>query len=154
MPKREPKKFFVIVQDKEYEVSLEKKLWSQQHGEENLVFKDGEIVAHAGSWLVGGPTEPGAPVDTATATEPAVFFPGDPDIGDQWKPEDLFPVVDETVTLQAEGLSVSVPAGDYTVALTCQSLDDMPDQDDEIAFLQSRNVVVMAELNTEVNFIQ
>ena len=47
-----------------------------------------------------------------------------------------------------------VPAGDYTVALTCQSLDDMPDQDDEIAFLQSRNVVVMAELNTEVNFIQ
>ena len=44
MPKREPKKFFVIVQDKEYEVSLEKKLWSQQHGEENLVIKDGEIV--------------------------------------------------------------------------------------------------------------
>lgn len=44
MPKREPKKFFVIVQGKEYEVSLEKKLWSQQHGEENLVFKDGEIV--------------------------------------------------------------------------------------------------------------
>ncbi len=44
MPKREPKKFFITVQGKEHEVSLEKKLWSQQHGEENLVFKDGEIV--------------------------------------------------------------------------------------------------------------
>jgi len=44
MPKREPKKFFVIVQDKEYEVSLEKKLWSQQHGEDNLTIKNGEIV--------------------------------------------------------------------------------------------------------------
>ena len=32
------------MQGKEYEVSLEKKLWSQQHGEENLVIKDGEIV--------------------------------------------------------------------------------------------------------------
>ena len=44
MPKKEPKKFFITVQGKEYEVSLEKKLWSQQHGEENLVIKDGEIV--------------------------------------------------------------------------------------------------------------
>ena len=41
MPKKEPKKFFITVQGKEYEVSLEKKLWSQQHGEENLVIKDG-----------------------------------------------------------------------------------------------------------------
>ena len=44
MPKRKPKKFFITVQGKEYEVLLEKKLWAQQHGEENLVTKDGEIV--------------------------------------------------------------------------------------------------------------
>ena len=44
MPKREPKKFFITVQGKEHEVSLEKKLWSQQHGEDNLILKDGEIV--------------------------------------------------------------------------------------------------------------
>ena len=44
MPKQEPKKFFITVQGKEYEVLLEKKLWAQQHGEENLVTKDGEIV--------------------------------------------------------------------------------------------------------------
>lgn len=47
-----------------------------------------------------------------------------------------------------------VPAGEYTIALTCQSLDDMPDQDDEIAFLQAQNTVVTAEQNTEVNFSQ
>jgi len=44
MPKREQKKFFITVQGKEHEVSLEKKLWSQQHGEDNLILKDGEIV--------------------------------------------------------------------------------------------------------------
>ena len=94
-------------------------------GETVDIYEDGEIVDHDGSWLVGGPTEPGDPVDTATATEPAVFFPGDPDIGDQWKPEDLFPVVDETVTLQAEGLSVSVPAGDYTGVVKVRETSDI-----------------------------
>ena len=44
MPKRKQKKFFITVQGKEYEASLEKKLWSQQHGDENLMIKDGEIV--------------------------------------------------------------------------------------------------------------
>ena len=44
MPKREPKKFFITVQGKEHEVSLEKKLWARQHSEENLILKDGEIV--------------------------------------------------------------------------------------------------------------
>ena len=44
MPKREPKKFFITVQGKEHEVSLEKKLWARQHGEDNLILKDGEIV--------------------------------------------------------------------------------------------------------------
>ena len=43
MPKREPKKFFVTVEGKEYEVSLEKKKWAMKQGEENLMIKDGEI---------------------------------------------------------------------------------------------------------------
>jgi hypothetical protein len=30
----------------------------------------------------------------------------------------------------------------------------MPDQDDEIAFLQTQNAAVVAEQNTEVNFSQ
>ena len=44
MPKRESKRFFIKVQGAEYEVTLEKKLWAQQHGEENLILRDGEIV--------------------------------------------------------------------------------------------------------------
>jgi hypothetical protein len=44
MPKREPKKFFVTVEGKEYEVSLDKKKWAMKQGEENLILKDGEIV--------------------------------------------------------------------------------------------------------------
>ena len=43
MPKKEPKKFFVTVEGKEYEVSLEKKKWAMKQGEENLMIKDGEI---------------------------------------------------------------------------------------------------------------
>jgi len=44
MPKRQKKKFYINVADKEHEVSLEKKKWAQQYGEENLMIKDGEIV--------------------------------------------------------------------------------------------------------------
>ena len=44
MPKREPKKFLITVQGVKHEVTLERKLWSQQHGEENLIMKDGKIV--------------------------------------------------------------------------------------------------------------
>ena len=44
MPKRELKNFFITVEGKDYEVTLEKKQWARQHGEENLMIKDGEIV--------------------------------------------------------------------------------------------------------------
>ena len=44
MPKRQPKKFFITVQGEEHEVTLEKKLWAQHHGEENLILRDGDIV--------------------------------------------------------------------------------------------------------------
>ncbi len=44
MPKRGPKKFFITVQGEEHEVTLEKKLLAQQHGEENLILRNGEIV--------------------------------------------------------------------------------------------------------------
>jgi hypothetical protein len=44
MPKREPRKFYVTVDGKKYEVTLKKKKWAQMHGENNLMIKDGEIV--------------------------------------------------------------------------------------------------------------
>tara|TARA_Y100001937_G_scaffold27498_1_gene39566 strand:- start:882 stop:1184 length:303 start_codon:yes stop_codon:yes gene_type:complete len=43
MPRREPKKFYVEVEGKDYEVSLEKKKWAINQGEENLIIKNGEI---------------------------------------------------------------------------------------------------------------
>ncbi len=39
IPKREPKKFFVTIQGKQYQVSHKKKLEIMQHGEENYMIK-------------------------------------------------------------------------------------------------------------------
>lgn len=45
-----------------------------------------------------------------------------------------------------------VEAGDYTVAFTCQSLDDDPQTDDNITFAQKANVTVAADETTEQDF--
>jgi hypothetical protein len=45
-----------------------------------------------------------------------------------------------------------VTAGDYTVALTCQALDDMPDESNAILFSQSVNVSVVAGQDTTADF--
>lgn len=82
-------------------------------------YEDGEITGHGGSWLVGGPS-PSDPPETATATAPALFMPHDPEVGDSWKPEDLFPFVDETVTLLDDDAKVNVPAGKYEDCLKVQ----------------------------------
>jgi hypothetical protein len=44
VPKRGPKKFYVTIAGDKHEVTLEKFQWAQQHGEENLMIKDGDIV--------------------------------------------------------------------------------------------------------------
>jgi hypothetical protein len=44
LPPIPTKKLFVNVAGQEYEVTLEKKKWAIQHGEENRMIKDGEIV--------------------------------------------------------------------------------------------------------------
>lgn len=87
-------------------------------------------------------------------------IPNDVHIDDAGVPiGDNNPLTTANVTLDVDsGLYVYsigfVPAGDYTVALTCQSLDDMPDQDDAILFLQTQDTAVIAEQNTEANFTQ
>ena len=43
-PKRPEKKFYISVAGEKHEVSLEKMKWARQHGEGNLMIKDGEIV--------------------------------------------------------------------------------------------------------------
>lgn len=80
-------------------------------------YENGVIANHDGSWLVGGRTLPTDPADTATATVPAVFMPANPELGDIFKPEDLFPFVDETAEVVATGVTLRVPAGRFKNAI-------------------------------------
>ena len=70
MPKRETKKFFITVQGEEHEVTLDKKLWAQQYGEENLMLRDGEIV-------VKPMPKPKTQYSTLTKSSHGYFFQGD-----------------------------------------------------------------------------
>ena len=79
-------------------------------------YVDGVIDNHDGSWLVGGPSG-SDPVETANAPDPAVFMPANPELGDTFKPEDLFPIVDETAQVVGVDLDVSVTAGKYDGAI-------------------------------------
>lgn len=46
-----------------------------------------------------------------------------------------------------------IPSGDYTIALTCQARDDMPQTNDAISFLQVSNISVSANDTTVYDFI-
>jgi len=76
-------------------------------------YEHGVVVDNDGSWLVGGPTLPGDPPDTASTPTPAVFMPANPQVGQSWKPEDIFPIVDETTTAVALNRRVRVLAGSF-----------------------------------------
>ena len=82
-------------------------------------YVDGVIDNHGGSWLVGGPTS-SDPAEAGNAPDPAVFMPADPQVGDVFKPEDLFPIVDETAEVVAADVDVLVPAGKYDGAIAIQ----------------------------------
>ena len=94
-------------------------------GETVDIYEGGVVVDHSGSWLVGGPG-PGDPPGTATATTPGLFMPADPQVGEQWKPEDLFPIVDETVTLLRPGVTVNVAAGEFEGCLLVKETSQLP----------------------------
>ena len=77
-------------------------------------YENGVIVNHDGSWLVGVVTPLGAlPI-------PTVFMPANPELGDVFKPEDLFPIVDETAEVVGVDLDVLVPAGKYKGAIAVE----------------------------------
>ena len=81
-------------------------------------YEDGVVANNDGSWLVG-PRLPSDPPTTANDTNPTVFMPANPEVGDVFKPEDLIPVVDETAEVVRVGVKVKVPAGVYedTIAI-------------------------------------
>ena len=89
-------------------------------------YEHGVITSHEGSWLVGGPNQSSDPPDTASASTPGQFMPGVPNVGDVFKPEDLFPVVDETDTVKQVGQTVRVPAGRFVSAIRVLETTRMP----------------------------
>lgn len=89
-------------------------------------YENGVVTAHEGSWLVGGPTTPGDPAETANASMPGLFMPPNPAVGDTYKPEDLLPVVDETDTVKAVGKAVGVPAGRFANAIQVLETSQLP----------------------------
>ncbi|MGQ0615228.1 MAG: hypothetical protein ACT4PV_15955 [Planctomycetaceae bacterium] len=88
-------------------------------------YDGGAIVGHGGSWLVGGP-EAGDPAETVTADDPTIFMPADPEVGDQWKAEDLpdFDIeeFDEVVKIVKK---LKVPAGKFKSVLKVK--EETPD---------------------------
>ena len=46
-----------------------------------------------------------------------------------------------------------VPAGSYTVAITCEADDDNAETDDEIAFIAQRDVTITAGQTTTVTIL-
>lgn len=79
---------------------------------------------------------------------------GDVFVDDQGNPADGGnPVTTATVNYNSDSVYEYqigfVPEGDYTLAFTCQALDDMPDMDDDLTFSAQRNVRVTAE-QTEI----
>lgn len=83
-------------------------------------YENGVIVNHDGSWLVGGPTLASDPPEAGNASDPTVFMPANPELGDVFKPEDLFPIVDETAEVVAVDVSVSTPAGRFVDAIVVE----------------------------------
>ena len=89
-------------------------------GEVVNIFENGVVVSHEGSWLVGGATLPSDPPGIGNAAKPGLFMPANPELGDMFKPEDLFPIVDETGEVIGVDLDVLVPAGKYDGAIEVQ----------------------------------
>lgn len=103
-------------------------------GEVVDMYEDGEVVDHEGSWLVGGPTRPSDPEETCDADDPAFFMPADPEKGDQWKPEDLLPCVDENAKVQAVDVRVKVAAGRFKEAIKVRETSGMPGEEDDVGW--------------------
>lgn len=99
-------------------------------GETVDTYEDGVVTGHGGSWLVGGPTLPGDPAETANAPSPNVFMPANPEVDDVFKPEDLVPVVDETDTVKDVDLTVQVPAGKFHNAIRVVESTSLGDPDE------------------------
>jgi hypothetical protein len=87
-------------------------------GETVDIYDDtGAIVSHEGSWLVGGPTLPGDPPETVSVTDPGLFMPATPEVGDVYMPEDAAPAAQEQDTVESVTDKQKTLAGKFTDVL-------------------------------------
>jgi len=94
-------------------------------------YEDNQVVSHGGSWLVGGPTQAGDPVDAANAPVPAVFIPGNPEVGEVWHPENLPPLVQENVRALSLESKAKTAAGTFRNSLKVKETSDIDPQHKE-----------------------
>lgn len=100
-------------------------------GEIADAYENGVVVDHSGSWLVGGPSGPSDPTDAAAVVAPTVLMPAAPSLGDTWKPDDLFPIADETALVLKTGASVAVRAGAFHDVMVVEERSDLEDAERE-----------------------
>jgi len=98
-----------------------------QFGELVDEYEDGEVAGHEGSWLVGGAQKRSDPPGTAAAPRPTILMPAVPEVGDEFKPEDLYPIVDETVLILDVNKRAQVPAGRFNGLLKLRETSELPD---------------------------
>ena len=72
---------------------------------------------------------PGAsdPPETATTTTPGLTMPANSELGDTFKPEDLFPIVDETGAVVRTNVKVQLPAGHFKGGIELKETSLLPD---------------------------
>ena len=100
--------------------------------------------------------------DPATDTGNAVYVfaagetPDDIDDVDDTSPTNIDPIVTANVKQDINGdyrYAVHfLEPGDYTIAFTCQALDDMPDADDPIAFVGTQDATILVDMETVADF--
>ncbi len=71
-------------------------------GEDVDEYKDGKVISHEGSWLLGKDTQ-----------IPGVMLPAHPKVGDKFKPEDVSKEIHEADEVLSVSETVTVPAGTY-----------------------------------------
>ncbi len=82
-------------------------------GELSETYLEADVVLRLGSWLVGGPTLPSDPLTTEWRADPTIAMPAQPEIGDQFKREDIPPVLDELNEVVATGIDLFVFGSQY-----------------------------------------
>lgn len=111
-------------------------------------FEDGEVVGHGGSWLVGGPAT-SDPEETMTVASPGLFMPGVPEVGDEFRPEDLPDGSVEIGTVRRTARRVRVPAGRFAGCVEVRE-HHLPDDEFETKWYAPGVGVIRAKGHREI----